>query len=221
MSAKHSTIPAGSRFGRLEVIGPETRRKGGICMPCRCDCGAVREFLAANLRHGRSRSCGCLQRERTSAANTVRTTTHGHTKGGRPSKAYMLWSRMRRRCDYEKGDNYANYGGRGIKVCDRWSGENGFANFFADMGEPPAGMSLDRIDPNGDYSKENCRWTTPKGQARNRRNNRLITFRDETKCLAEWAETYGHHTRTVWCRLSNGWSVEKALTTPLGGAKGA
>jgi hypothetical protein len=204
MSAKHSIDES-----RLTIIGERHNGKGWV-YKCRCTCGSVREYLRGNIVGGLSLSCGCLQRQRTSEANKKRF-THGHTRAGNLSAAYRCWSAIRRRCGYKKGEHYARYGGRGIRVCERWMK---FENFFADMGEPPPGMTIERKNNDGPYSKGNCRWATAKEQARNRSNNRMVTFRGVAKCLSEWAAEMGLRVDTVWGRLARGWSVEKALTTP-------
>jgi hypothetical protein len=125
---------------------------------------------------------------------------------------------MVHRCSSPNDKDYANYGGRGIAVCDRWMelGGQGFLNFVADMGatyEP--GLTLDRIDTNGNYEPGNCRWATPSQQTRGRRNTRRLTFRGETKPIAEWCEELGVSYSAVKYRLSRGWSVERALTSPV------
>jgi len=117
------------------------------------------------------------------------------------------------RCINENHRFYANYGGRGITVCSKWKT---FAGFLEDMGERPFCMELDRIDNNGNYCKENCRWVSPKEQSRNKRNNRLIEYKGETRCLVEWAEIIGIRRETLSRRLHLGWSIEKAFTTNVG-----
>ncbi len=120
---------------------------------------------------------------------------------------------MIRRCTRPNSRAYANYGGRGIRVCDRWLT---FENFIADMVQRPVGHSLDRIDNDGPYSPENCRWATDIEQHRNRRDNRLETFRGQTKTLAEWAEEFGIRYATLHSRITKqGWSFERALTEPV------
>jgi hypothetical protein len=120
---------------------------------------------------------------------------------------------MRKRCENRALPEYPSYGGRGIRVCDRWLV---FENFIADMGEPPAGAQIDRIDNNGDYEPSNCRWATPPEQARNRRSNILITINGETKCLLDWTLARRLNYDTVRARIMKlGWEPERALSTPI------
>ena len=128
-------------------------------------------------------------------------------------KNYKRWESIIRRCYNQNCKGYKFYGERGIKVCDRWL--NNFENFHEDMGDCPIGMSLDRIDNNGNYCKENCRWATKKQQAQNRRSSRMITYKNETKCLKEWAEKFNIIRSTLDVRLNHGWDIEKALLTPI------
>lgn len=121
---------------------------------------------------------------------------------------YRLWVSMISRCKYPSSPNYPRYGGRGITVCHRWQS---FANFYADMGDKPEGMSLDRIDNDGPYSPENCEWRTLKDQHANRHNNRLITLNGQTKTCAQWARELGLSSRTIAGRLRRGASPEAAL----------
>lgn len=131
------------------------------------------------------------------------------------SKEYNAWYHMIRRCFYPQTPFYDNYGGRGITVCDRWLGIDGFDNFYQDMGIKPSSiLSLDRIDSNGNYSLENCRWATDKEQARNRRTCKLITIDDQTKSMAEWCEIYNTQYSLVKDRINDGWEPIKAFTTP-------
>lgn len=132
------------------------------------------------------------------------------THGASRTKIYNIWLKMISRCTKALDPAYDRYGGRGIRVCDRWMS---FENFFADMGDCPAGKSLDRIDVNGDYRKENCRWASHKEQNQNRRDNRMITFNGETLVLQEWARRLGITHSTLQERLSK-WTLERALTEP-------
>lgn len=140
---------------------------------------------------------------------------HGHAqraKTGEPAPEYVAWQSMKSRCNLPSFVGYANYGGRGIKYCDRW--EN-FAAFYEDMGPRPAkGYSLDRIDSNGNYEPSNCRWATAKQQQRNTRKTKFLTFSGKTLCISEWAEIYGLKSITIHCRLYRGWDVERSITTP-------
>lgn len=130
--------------------------------------------------------------------------------GMRNTPTYRSWSAMRNRCEKPKDSMFYRYGGRGIKVCERWMS---FPNFLDDMGERPEGMTLDRIDSDSDYSPENCTWATRKEQNRNKPNNRMLTIYGLTMCLAEWAEIVAHETRydTIKSRLNRGWSDKEAV----------
>jgi hypothetical protein len=141
---------------------------------------------------------------------------HGHARcanGKKPTRAYRTWMAMRRRCHDKKFHKYPHYGAVGIQVCERW--RNSFAAFLEDMGEPPVGHTIDRIDGTGDYSEENCRWADVFTQARNRRNNCLFTFGKETFCLAVWAEKLGIADPTIRNRLKRGWSAKDAFYKPV------
>ena len=126
---------------------------------------------------------------------------------------YFAWSGMRERCFNKNNQSYERYGGRGITVCERWQGRDGFTNFLADMGQKPTpGHTIERRDNNGNYEPGNVRWATRKEQARNTRRNRLITSGGETKCLHEWAEVSGINPFTILRRLKVGWPVELAIS---------
>lgn len=127
-------------------------------------------------------------------------------------REYATFNSMKQRCSNSRCKEYKNYGGRGIKVCDRWLGSNGFDNFLQDMGQRPDGTSLDRIDVNGDYCPENCRWADKHTQANNRRNNIYITYGSETRTRKEWAEFFGISEQALIWRLKHGQTFEQAIS---------
>ena len=206
----------GRKFGRWTVKAVVGRKPGKVdffwlCV-CRCERGTEKEVGSTALRSGGSRSCGCLKSEVQSAMALVRNQknkTHGMTK----SREYNSWKQMWDRCTNPNDvSHWKDYGGRGIKVCERWEK---FEDFFADMGPRPADHTLDRKDTNGDYTPENCRWATRLQQERNKRCSKLVTFNGVTKCVSEWAELYGITTSRLWHRLfgqKTPWSIEEALT---------
>lgn len=142
---------------------------------CECDCGTIRAVNGSALKSGGSLSCGCLQRERVSEENKRNPKPIGKkTHGLSGTRAYRTYRGMMARCYYKKNNNYARYGGKGVTVCPRWKNKkSGFINFISNMGTPPEGLTLDRINPFGNYEKSNCRWATPKEQAENTRKNWL------------------------------------------------
>ena len=205
MSTDHF-IELGATFGRWTVTSPESPTSTRRWL-CRCECGKLGVVRKEKLLNSTSQSCGCLQRESL--------TTHGMTAAAvrKSSSEYWIWNTMIQRCTNPRARNYSDYGGRGISVCESW---RFFPNFFADMGARPSKLhSLERMDNEGGYSPANCCWATRREQNQNRRNNRLLTARDETKCLAEWARALGCSHTTILARIRLGWSEERAVTTPV------
>lgn len=201
----------GQRFGRLVVLHRVPPTPGSKQKPrwtCKCDCGTLRIIEGGSLRRGMSTSCGCFQREdmaRRRTTHGLRRLAPGVAPGGDArasrSSTYASWANMRARCNTPGAAGYANYGGRGIKVCARW---DSFENFLADMGERPKGTSLDRVNANGDYAPDNCRWATPTVQLLNRRDRISLNAREQIIGLlrkgvtqAEIAETFNVSARTV------------------------
>ena len=148
---------------------------------------------------------------------------HGHAwRNGerRETKTYVSWTCMNNRCRNPNFKMYSYYGGRGISVCERWRGGDGFVNFLADMGEAPPGMTLDRINTDGNYEPGNCRWVSQKDQMNNRRNNIVVTIDGRTQTLMQWCEELGLKFNTILYRLRRGWTAGKALTEPIGDWRG-
>ena len=189
------------RFGKWFVVGYAGRNKQNKpVFECKCDCGNVRVVAGSELCRGRSKSCGCSPFAK-----------HGYarrTKG--IHSAYSTWANMKQRCTNPKLKHYKNYGGRGIRVCKRWM--ESFAYFLADMGEKPSPEhSLERLDNNGGYNPDNCRWATRAEQSKNKRNNFLLTYNGQTKTISGWAKSLGIDRMTLKGRLRRGWPLERAL----------
>lgn len=196
----------GARFGRGVVIERVLYKGEKRKVRMLCDCGTEYVAYTTSVYTGNTLSCGCFGRE-------VRT-KHGLWNKGAYKSAWKRWERMIARC-YDPADpSYKNYGGRGIKVCDRW--RESFENFIADMGEPPKGMSIERINNDGNYCRENCRWATNKEQSRNKRNNHFYTLGDRIAILADFAEEFGVCFSMLKCRIRRGMTLEDALKTPAG-----
>jgi hypothetical protein len=203
------SLEPGQRFGRLVVVAEAERQAPSRAYRwlCRCDCGAVVSIAGFNLRSGNTSSCGCLAKERLVARSTTHNLTRQHPY------EYKTWARLRRRCSNPDEKDYADYGGRGIAVCPEWAD---FAVFFRDMGPRPSlRHSIDRIDNDGPYSPENCRWATPVEQRRNRRDVTLLACGGRSMLLRDWARETGISESTITHRLRRGWSIERALTHPV------
>ena len=187
----------GQRYGRVVVVSliPEISGEKKKWL-CHCDCGNDKSILALHLRSGHTQSCGCI----------------GTKHGERKNPAYWSYVSMLKRCYNTKHNAYKNYGGRGIAVCKRW--RNSISAFISDMGPRPSPKhTIDRINNAKGYSPSNCRWATMKQQQRNRRNNRMLTYKGKTRCLSEWAELYGLSRHTLAGRINRyKWPVDKALT---------
>lgn len=197
---------SGKKCGRLTVLSREPEKRWGqIVWKCQCDCGKQTSVSGRDLRKGHTQSCGCFRRERQAEANT----RHGQAVGRVMTVEYRLWIAMRQRCKNPKNISYPNYGGRGIKVCERWES---FDDFFADIGKRPgSGYSIERRDNSKGYEPTNCFWATRKQQARNKRNSRMLTIGVETLALPEWAERTGLKLATLRARLKRGSSPESAI----------
>ncbi len=189
----------GQKFDRLWVASFHGRLAKPVKLypywNCICSCGNAMKCQGARLLNGTTTSCGCYQRESVSA----RFTKHGHARMGAVSSEYESWHSMIQRCTNPKNPKFKIYGGRGIKVCERWTV---FENFLADMGlKSNKSLSIERIDGNGNYEPGNCKWATDKEQCRNMRKNRWITYKGETKIISDWAEETGINPSTISSRL--------------------
>lgn len=213
----------GQRFGRLVVIDEAPRqlaKRGDYYRTrwlCRCDCGNVLEVNANSLKNGSSKSCGCLRRE----LESERATKHGFTKGYKVESLYSVWNAMKLRCYNPNNKAYKNYGGRGITMCDEWL--NDYATFRSwaiangyDENAKYGDCTLDRIDVNGPYCPDNCRWANAVEQQNNTRKNHYITYNGATKSIAEWARETGIADDTIYQRIGKlGWDPIKAITKPM------
>ncbi len=198
------------RFGRLTVIkctgsksvAANHSRRYWLC---KCDCGAMVEIDTTRLKSGNTQSCGCLQREIVSLLNVK------HQMSSSPE--FLIWAAMLQRCTNPNNRRYKDYGGRGIVVCSRW---REFRAFLADMGKRPSSLhSIDRINNDGNYELENCRWATLKEQANNSRHNHLLRFGGRTLNISQWAAKIGIPADTLRWRIRAGWETRAALTHPV------
>lgn len=191
----------GRKFGELIVLGVNFIDKK---LHCQCDCGNYTYVKGKHLISGHTKSCGCLQKK------TIGNLNRKHNLSN--SKEHRIWGNMKSRCTNPNVDRYKDYGGRGIKVCDRWlDKEHGFENFLEDMGKCPKGLTLDRKDNNGNYSPDNCRWATRKEQNNNKRNLNLIEIDGKKMSLTIAAELLGVSRNTIYNRLKSDKLRKKGL----------
>lgn len=194
------------KFGNLLVIEfagySSSKRTQWLCL---CDCGETKIALSHTLVRGVATHCGCLTSEKISAKVSI------HGKSETPE--FFTWLNIKQRCYNANHPAYIHYGERGIAVCERWL--LSFEDFLQDMGQKPSPQhSIDRINNDGPYAKENCRWATREMQGQNKRNNILLTFNGKTQTLAAWSRETGKTWTMLYKRQRNGWSVEDTLTRP-------
>lgn len=194
----HNSIDlTGQRFNRLTVVERVgVNKQGSNIWKCKCECGNYKDVPQPSLKSGNTKSCGCARK------------THGMYN----SKIYHVWSAMKGRCERKTDARYKDYGGRGIKLHEPWEKFEPFYKWAMTAGYRE-GLSLDRIDNNGNYCPENCRWVTMKEQALNKSTNRIIAYNGESKPLTEWARLFHIQPGTLATRLRRGWSIERAMTT--------
>ena len=196
----------GERFGKLTVIKKSENRKELVQWICLCDCGKETLATSKKLRSGRKRSCGCLWLPAVVAAKTK----HGHSSGGHVSVELHTWMQMRSRCTNPSNKGYPRYGGRGIKVCERW---DDFQNFIDDMGHRPSpGHSIERVNNDGHYEPGNCKWATKYEQCRNRSNNIFIEYDGIKMCVRDASDLCGIKRETLYFRIKSGWSEDRLFT---------
>lgn len=194
----------GKKFNRWTVISfSHKKERNRYYWNCLCECGNTAKVSFSNLKYGLSKSCGCLRRETSATINC------SHHLSSAP--IYIVWQNMLSRCNKPNNKSYKRYGGRGIKVCERWYK---FENFLEDMPGWTEGLTLDRINVNGNYEPENCRWATLEEQGNNKRNNRVITIDGVSKTLAQWSKSSGLPVTTIFNRLQRGVPAKEATTAP-------
>ncbi len=197
-------------LSQLTPIGELFRdaKSNRLMVRCLCTCGNETIIRHKHFLDARAKSCGCLRKIK-AAQNGRATATHGKTHGPEWKSYYAMLDR----CYKPEHKYFAYYGGRGIKVCERWL--MGFENFYADMGPRPEGMTLDRKETDGDYTPDNCQWATHKEQNNNRRTNVYLDAFGKRLTISQWAEKMGIDDGTIQGRIKKGWTAEAALTSPL------
>lgn len=195
----------GKKYGRLTVI-KLTHFKKKWYFECKCECGGKKVVGRDNLIYGHTKSCGCYKRDYLRKKHI----THGLSK----TKLYGVWETMKNRCYNPNSTKYKRYGARGILVCDEW--KNNFEAFYnwAVLTGYKKGLTIERINNNGNYEPSNCRWLTNKEQANNKSTNKYITYNGQTKTLAEWCNVFNVPYSLFRGRLRLGWSIEKTFFTP-------
>ncbi len=213
MPNKQIVFKEGEKHWNLTIISKHGRIGKCIAWKCRCDCGKEVVIRGTDIQRGTRKSCGCNKRKKRGPRPDVAKKNKENAKYEylhRPT--YQSWQSMKARCLNQNDKDYHNYGERGITVCDDWIID--YNNFLKDMGQRPKGKTIDRIDVNGDYEKENCRWATPLQQCNNTRKNIYVTYLGEELSASQMARKYGIETKTFIYRIKHGWSIEKALLTP-------
>ena len=213
MGARKS-IPVGTVFSRLTVVGEAEShvRKNGqrdSRSKCLCECGNMCVVFNASLMANSTKSCGCWKIDKLKSR-----ATHNNAKRGKQTAEYAVWKGIKSRTSNPKLKNFAYYGGRGISMCERW--EKSFEAFLEDMGPRPSNNhSIDRIDNDGNYEPGNCRWATRAEQGQNTRMNKYLVIDGVKKTVEKWSQDTGIPRKTIYLRLSRGWSPEDAVMTPL------
>ena len=199
------------RFGRLTAISRSCNINGRVAWLCRCDCGVETTVIGNKLQQGRTVSCGCRRRDILNNMSNVGKSNATHKGTGTPE--FRTWTGMKTRCFNVRSQDYEQYGGRGITVCDRWLS---FETFLADLGPRPTPQhSIDRINNDGNYEPGNCRWATKKEQSRNQSTSRILSLNGRSQSVAAWAEEVGMKADTLRHRLDRGQTLTEALSKPV------
>jgi hypothetical protein len=194
---------SGLTFGELTVIEFSHRVKNNYFWSCKCECGNIRNLSAATIKYRVVKACCCYGAK------------NGTTHGFRKHRLYTIYHSMKLRCYYPSSIQFKDYGGRGIRVCDEWLNDKKcFFNWAYENGYSD-NLQLDRIENNGSYCPENCRFVTRKVNCRNKINNRLITYNGQTKPVSQWCEELNLSYRLILDRLNNNWPVDSVFTAPL------
>lgn len=213
MKAHNFIDISGNRFGKLivkEFVGRINKRSLWLCV---CDCGKVKTVESSNLKSGQTKSCGCIRKEISVGLIPPSNKKHGLSS----HKLYAVHQTMIARCYNPNNHAYDRYGGRGIIVCERW---HSFNNFYEDMvGSYKEGLTLERVNTNGNYEKSNCKWDTYKNQARNTRANRIVSYKEIIAPIAQICESLNKDAKIVYRRIRDGWSVTEAIETPIMASK--
>ena len=198
----------GKKFGRLTVIEElrERNKYGKIVYKCQCECGNIVDVVGNQLRAGQTKSCGCLQKEKASKQGKANAKHHqAHTR------LYHIYQGMKQRCYNKNALDFANYGGRGVKICDEWlNNPTTFFEWAIDNGYQD-NLTIDRIDVNKSYAPCNCKWATRKQQTRNRRNTIYLTYECETQPMSYWAAKFNKNLKSMYKRYHAGWNVNDII----------
>lgn len=208
----------GQKFSRLTVLKLIGRDKHqSILWLCECECGNKIKVNTTSLKTGNTKSCGCLQKEKAIKTLMSFSITHGLSRdaNGKKTRLFRIWNGIKTRCLNPNTDNYSSYGARGIKMCKEWISDFKEFHDWAINNGYSDNLTVDRIDNNGNYAPNNCRWATFKTQANNKSNNVMLKFKGHTLNLKQWSETLNMNYRALEARLRRGWSIEKTLTTQL------
>ena len=205
---KKLNIQPGDKFSRLIIIKEVEKRNKARFFLCKCDCGTEKVIRMVQLTTGGTKSCGCYKRDHLINENYK----HGHSR----TKLYKVWTSIKQRCLNKKAQAYEHYGARRITIAKEWLDFEIFRKWALNNGYK-RGLSIDRIDVNGNYEPFNCRWATIKEQSNNRRTNHIVEWNGKSKTLKEWSETLNINYNTLRKRFRIGWSVDEVFSTPVGG----